>query len=245
MQYITLTELSEHFNGVYTFGTSGTNFASEGAGTRNISRNSGVIDLYLSPKYGTYSPLFGTSGAGTCDVPSVIKSVCADLTLGVLFQNSALNITDTQKAFGLEIYNRGMDLLKVILEGNNIYPHNGTVENTLVPVSSSDVAFVYGEQIGLTGTTFVPLTYSKLIKTSLRVYGTSDLNPVSYVEGRDYEALYYQGTGVGLNYGQIRTHGTGSIAAGQTVRVDYAYRLDSVFRLNDFDKWGEVSKEHR
>lgn len=244
--YITTDELSARFLGRYTFGTNGTDLATVGQGTGVIYSAAKFIDYTLSDIYGTGNPmLFGTNNLGTAPVDEVIKMVCADLSVAWALTNARLTITETTGAWVKEIETRGMSLLEQIHELKVKLPNfKGTITGNL-PNTTEAEGEVWGEIINTTGTGLVALQYPWILKNSVTVYGTKEVSPAVYQEGLDYEMFFYgQGT-TGTNYGYIRVHGTGTLTNPATVRIDYKYKKFPIFDLDDFQKWGETSREVR
>jgi hypothetical protein len=101
---------------------------------------------------------------------------------------------------------------------------------------------VFGEPITFNGTNLVALRCSNVIQNTLTVYGTNQTGATVFIEGADFMAWYY---GVGLSgtrCGYVQALGT---TGTMTVLVDYKYRKDNVFKLNDFRKWGFPYLENR
>jgi hypothetical protein len=240
--YILLADLSLRFDNIYSFGTSGTCFASIGFGTTQIGRASEMIDSKLDNLYGTASPIFGTNGWGTSDVPELVKSACADIALGLCFQNKELSRTDREMKWGDKIYQRGLDLLDYMTDPTvDLKPFNGTK----LPIGiDTPGAYeqVRGEVISFNGTNLFRLKYANVIKDSLKIYGTDTTNPAQYKEGIDFTAFYWNQDNTGTRAGNIAGTGTTGIF---TALVDYKYRKDNIFNLNDNYKWGFPYKERR
>ena len=86
--------------------------------------------------------------------------------------------------------------------------------------------------------------YWLFLKGEAVVYGTDESSPTTFVEGSDYNILYFgQGT-VGTNYGKIYRVGT-NIGTNETVRIDYRFKPDQIFYNNDYRLWGEQNEEVR
>ncbi len=242
MAYTSLSYIEDLFGDRITFGTEGTNILTEEQGTMIINRVSKYIDFELQNLYGTYEPLFGTNNLGTLDVPQIIKDIATDLTVGMLYQNTWLSLTEEQRQWGLDIYNRGIEMLNKIKNGERLaLPFAGTIDNGLIPHFNLACNNVYGEVITLEGTKLVELNNRKVIKKDFKVYGTELENPVQYQEGTHYNMFFYGEENTGTNYGYIKGITEGTL----TVRVDYKYLTNRIFYINDYLKWGESGVEHR
>jgi len=247
MGYIGTTDLENFFANEYTFGTSGTNICTPLQAELNITRASAFIDWKLSNIYGTVRPLFGTNTYGTLSVPDEIRFICADIAMSTILENRSLYINSRQGDFGTMLYQRAMDWLDALSMGENglLSPFSGTIEGASgLPMASGAVVKIYGEIVTLDGTAFTPL-YNRKITGAVVIYGTQDIGYSTYGLNTDFEVLKYGDTGAGTNYGMIRTHGTGSLGSGATVRVDYSYYPSKTFTLNDYLKWGEANPERR
>ena len=243
MQYISVGELETRFDSVYSFGTYGTCWASVGFGTFQIGRASGFIDSKLMSRYGTCSPIFGTNVWGTSAVPEMIKDCCADLSLAYAFQNKQLSVTETEQKWINMIEKRGLDLLEGMATDTTIEltPYNGTQTPNMMDAPNA-FEWIRGESVIFNGTNLIALNYKNVIRDTLRVYGTETFSPKQYKEGVDFVAWYYNEDNTGTRAGYIC--GTGTTTTPPVI-VDYQYRKDNVFKLNDYWKWGFTSPENR
>jgi len=247
MGYIGTSDLESFFANEYTFGTSGTNICTPAQAELNITRASAFIDWKLSNLYGTIRPIFGTNAYGTTNCPDEIRFICADIAMSTILENRSLYINSRQGDFGTMLYQRAMDWLDALSMGENglLSPFSGTITGASgLPIASGNTVKIYGEVLTLNGTEFTGLK-NKEITGAVTVYGTQDIGYPTYTVVSDYEVFKYGDTGAGTNYGMIRTHGTGSLTSGATVRVDYSYYPSKTFTLNDYLKWGEANPERR
>jgi hypothetical protein len=216
-----------------------------GQGTNLIDTVSRFIDANLSDIYGTVSPLFGTNAYGTGAVDKIIEDICADLTLGMAFENTTLTIPERQATWGKGIYDRGLDWLEKLVTGEwSVTGFSGSVLTANPSVSGGECQ-VYGESKLFDGTNLNYLNNLTVIDNSVIVYGTQTFSPPVYRRGIDYNYFAYNKELQGTLSGYICSTGSGSITGSFPVRIDYQYKALPIFELNDFYKWGETSKEKR
>jgi hypothetical protein len=203
--------------------------------------------MELSDIYGTVAPLFGTNAYGTGAVPKVIEDICADLAMGMAFENTTLTIPEKQSEWAKGIYNRGLDWLGKLVSGEWSITgsgFNGTVLTSTPAVSGGEYE-IFGEPLLFNGTNLNAVNNRAVVDNTVVVYGTQMINPPVYRRGIDYIYFAYEKGQQGTLSGCILSTGTGSITGAFPVLVDYVYKASPIFRTNDYIKWGETSRENR
>jgi hypothetical protein len=243
--YCTTDYLTLKFAGRFNFGTSGTCLMGTAQAQAIIDTMTNYIDMELTDFYGTVSPLFGTNAYGTGTIPLVIKDICSDLSMGMMFQNTVLTITEKQNTWAQEIYGRGTEWLGKLKSGEWYVSEFKGTNLTSTPLVSGGETSVFGEILSLNNTDMVALNNRTVIDNSVIVYGTQALNPPVYRRYIDYNYWAYGKEKQGTNYGYIQSTGTGSITGNFPVVVDYLYKKFPNFCLNDDEKWGLTEREKR
>jgi hypothetical protein len=246
-QYIGTDYVTDLVADRFSFGTNGNNIMTVNQGTKMIQRAQELIDFKLQPIYGTFSPLFGTNGMGTLEVPPIIQQICGYMTAGLCIYNSSLHTIESNRIWGTDLYMHGWSLLESLINGEaEAVPFAGTLSGAQSPKSGNEFTKVKGEVVIMSGTSLLPLNYEALVYGSEKVYSTSDgTSPQVYRKGADYDVFYFGEDLTGTNGGRIRRISNGSISDGQNVRIDYSFYNSPIFRLNDYPKWGEQSLEYR
>lgn len=216
---------------------SGTNMILASTIEYMITKADSLIDGYLNNIYGTNG--FGTSANGTRGVPALIKSVSEDLGGAYTIDSITVPIDNSLVSYGTRLQTRAMSVLEKILSGELMLTGYAP-EQTGVPQGSDFDFPVYDELITLTGTNMIEMTWQKVLPYSEKVMGTALDGTRVYLRDTDYKMYFWNDVESGENYGNIRRISTGSITAGQDVKVSYRVYKDPVFGIRDARVSGET-----
>lgn len=215
---------------------SGTNMITTNTIEYMIQKADALIDGYLNNIYGTTG--FGTSSSGTRGLPALIKSVSEDLASAYTIDSITVPVENSLVDYGTRLQSRAMSTLEKILSGEIILTGYAPGE-TAIPQGGDYDFTVYDEVKTMSGTSLINMAWQKIVPYSEKVMGTALDGTLTYTRNVDYKMYYWDDTDSGLNYGKIRRLSTGSITAGQDVKVTYNVYKDSVFGIRDARAMGQ------